>query len=87
MVVECDVCHQQYEIGEWPFCPHGKYQPRPGFEPYFDIGLGEYVTGWGDIRKHMREKKLDFRDHPSPAAQRERADRMREKARAERGRR
>lgn len=65
--VSCALCGAVYGIGDSPFCrdQHGSVQPRGAFEPYFDIGLGKYVTGWGDIRQEMRRKKLDFRDHPS----------------------
>jgi hypothetical protein len=61
----CPDCGAVIEIGDWPFCPHGKANPAKGFEPYFDIGLGREVTGWGDVRQSMREQHLDFRDHPN----------------------
>lgn len=75
----CEKCGQVVHVGEWPFCPHGQVQPRGGFEPHFDLALGEYVTGWGDVRQHMRRKGLDFRDHPSKSWIRERADKIRER--------
>jgi len=78
----CDTCHETVAIGDWPFCPHGKARPSKGFEPYFDIGLGREVTGWGDIRQTMRREHLDFRDHPRPGDASARLDRVHAKRRA-----
>lgn len=64
-VETCDVCGCQYGIAQWYRCPHDSVLPSKGFQPYFDIGLGREVTGWGDVRQAMRENHLDFRDHPN----------------------
>ena len=76
----CDSCGVVYGIGCSPFCRdgHGRVSRHygDGFEPRFDYGLGEYVTGWGDVRKAMREGHLDFRDHPSPAQTSDRRDKI-----------
>ena len=48
--------------------------PSKGFEPYFDIGLGAYVTGIGDRKKIMRQESLDYRDHISKGDQSARLD-------------
>ena len=77
----CDRCYTPLSAGVHgvnvcPYEPRRDMIPSQGFEPRFDIGLGEYVTGWGDIRQQMRRKHLDFRDHPSPgdlSARRDRA--------------
>jgi hypothetical protein len=83
--VKCNACNQTYGIGCSPFCRdgHGRVASGygKGFEPYFDIGLGRDVTGWGDIRKAMREEKLDFRDHPSPGATSARRDKIADRQR------
>lgn len=81
--IACEKCGAVYGIGDSPFCRdgHARVQPRQAFEPYFDVGLGRYVTGWGDIRQEMRRKKLDFRDHPSNGDIAARIDREREKQR------
>jgi hypothetical protein len=65
--VECETCRRLVGVGQFPFCPHEAVGAGfgDGFEPFFDVGLGTYVSGWGDIRQSMREQKLDFRDHPS----------------------
>ena len=55
-----------------------------GFEPYFDVGLGHYITGVGDRRKHMRSEHLDYRDHPAKGDQSARLDRVNEAKRRER---
>lgn len=34
----CDLCGKEYEIGAWPFCPHGTPQGM----------LGEYRAHWED---------------------------------------
>lgn len=72
----CDVCGQPYEIGDWPWCPHGKYLQHSGFEPHFDTGLGKWVNGWGDVKKAMRENHLDYRDHMSAERQEARRERI-----------
>lgn len=81
----CRICGLPIAVGDFPCIttarPHGKALPSKGFEPYFDVGLGEPVTGWGDVRQHMRRKHLDFRDHPSPGEQSARRDRAHERAR------
>jgi hypothetical protein len=79
----CDVCGKAYGVGQWYRCPHDPVVARGGFTPYFDIGLGREVTGWGDVRQAMREEKLDFRDPPSA----ERTERYVERARLSRERR
>ena len=73
----CPVCLREYVVGQWYRCPHDFVHPAKGFEPYFDVGLGREVTGWGDIRQSMREQHLDFRDHPN----KERTERYFERAR------
>lgn len=83
----CDRCYQPvtdpsaHGLNLCPLEPRRDVIWSKGFEPYFDIGLGRYVTGWGDIRKGMREEKLDFRDHPTPGDRSARRDKM-EAARA-----
>lgn len=77
----CPDCGTEYGVGQWYRCPHDSVLPSKGFEPYFDIGLGREVTGWGDVRQSMREQKLDFRDHPTQAqknAFQDRSKRIRE---------
>lgn len=80
----CDRCYQPLSEGEHGLnvCRYLKRRdvlPSKGFEPRFDVALGRYVTGWGDVRKGMREEHLDFRDHPSPGVLSERRDRNNEK--------
>ena len=53
-MTRCDVCQQRLEIGDFPFCPHGKPTPSKGFEPHYDYGLDQYVTTPGDRNKAMR---------------------------------
>lgn len=42
--------------------PQRHYKP---FHPYFDEGLGVFVTGRDHRRRVMRDLSADFRDHPS----------------------
>lgn len=79
----CDKCGIAYGVGDSPWCRdhHVRVAPGKGFEPYFDNGLGQYVTGWGDVRKGMRENVLDFRDHPSPGDTSARRDKLNEQSR------
>lgn len=80
--IRCPDCGHEFGVGEWPFCPHGAVIPRGGFEPRFDIGLGEHVTGWGDVKQHMRRKHLDYREPPSAGDISARRDRIEERKRA-----
>ncbi len=83
----CENCGGTIEIGSWPFCPdHGRPYAQKGFEPYFDVGLGQVVTGTGDINKALRPQwendyvvKLDHRDKPE-SYYRELNERRRERA-------
>lgn len=83
VVCECGIT---YGIGDSPWCKdkHAPVQPRGGFEPRFDIALGEYVTGWGDVKQHMRRKHLDYREHPSAGDLSARRDRIEEGKRQQR---
>jgi hypothetical protein len=86
----CDRCYRaitdpaSHGVGLCPFERRRELLPSKGFEPRFDIGLGRYVTGWGDIHRGMREERLDFRDHPSPGARSARLDKCNEARKARR---
>lgn len=77
-MTQCEHCGVAYGVGQSPYCKdgHGRVLPSKGFEPYFNISLGRYVTGWGDIRQAMRQEKVDFRDHPRPGDVSARRDRI-----------
>lgn len=85
--VRCGGCGVVYGIGDSPVCRGGHGRVRPGygagFEPYFDIGLGRYVTGHGDINKACRELHAYPVDPPSPGQTSVRADKIRERKRRE----
>lgn len=87
-MVRCGACGVVYGIGDSPVCKdaHGRVAAGygDGFEAYFDHGLGEHVTGWGDVRKAMRENHLEFRDHPSPGDTSARRDKIADQRRRER---
>jgi hypothetical protein len=55
----CDKCGYDIQVGEWPYCgdaknTHGRPNKTKGWEPFFDEGLGQVVTGMGDINKACR---------------------------------
>jgi hypothetical protein len=52
----CEECDEIVRVGDWPYCPHGKAQRAHGFEPYFDYGLGKYITGRGDVHQACRPR-------------------------------
>lgn len=86
----CERCYQPLAEGEHglyrcPLEPRRDVIARSGFEPRFLEGLGEHVTGWGDVRQHMRRKQLDFRDHPSKGWLSARRDRVEQQKREARG--
>ncbi len=55
----CDDCGHEMQIGDYPYCPHGRGTEHKGFEPHYDEGLGKVVTGWGDINKACRPRWED----------------------------
>lgn len=60
--VICDGCGVEYGIGRSPYCKdgHGPWLRESVFTPYFDIGLGEYVSNHGERSRFMRRKGLDY---------------------------
>ena len=63
--------------------PIPKPQPRyVPFHPYFDEGLGVFVTGRNHRRRVMREFNCDFRDHPSRGDESARVDKAYENKKA-----
>ena len=32
----CAMCAREVKIGDWPFCPHGPYNQKAGFQEYVD---------------------------------------------------
>ncbi len=84
--ITCDNCGVEYGIGDSPWCrdSHTRVIRGKGFEPFFDVGLGKYVTGWGDIHMHKRAEGLDFRDHPSKGEISARRDKAEQQSRQRR---
>lgn len=39
VMTTCDSCGQEIQIGDWPWCGHGRFYQRSGFEPYVDVQL------------------------------------------------
>lgn len=86
----CERCYQPLAEGE-----HGLYKcplerrrdiiARAGFEPRFLESLGEHCAGWGDVKKAMRAKNLDFRERPPKGWFSERRDRIEQRKREARG--
>lgn len=52
----CPSCGQTQHIGDDYRCPHLPAFKHKGFEPYYDWGLGQHVTGVGDINAACRPK-------------------------------
>lgn len=61
---KCDGCGQDVQIGDWPWCPHGRGDHLVS-HTYWDHTLrAEVNTGPGGIRaKLMKERHLE---HMSP---------------------
>ena len=57
----CLSCGYIQHIGDDYRCPHDHVVRSKGFEPYYDIGLGQEVTGFGDVNAACRPKWED--DH------------------------
>lgn len=34
--VVCEKCGEEWGIGDWPLCPHGRYGGKSGFAEMFD---------------------------------------------------
>ena len=52
----CEKCGVPIHIGSDYRCPHERVAAAKGFEPYYDPGLDQVVTGWGDINAACRPK-------------------------------
>ncbi len=52
----CNQCGEVLSVGEWPWCPHGRGTGHKGFEAFFDEGLGQVLTGFGDMNKACRPR-------------------------------
>jgi hypothetical protein len=67
----CNRCGYDIQIGDWPLCDaskgytHGISVQTDVFKPYFDIGLGEYVTSFGHRETVRKSLGLDWKDQPS----------------------
>lgn len=76
----CAVCGLPLEIGQWPCIttprPHDRSVQLQPFVPYFDYGLGEYVTSLGDRWAAMKRHGLDYKDHPTKGDLSARRDRI-----------
>lgn len=77
--IPCPKCNNTMEK---VFRPTPRYMV---FQPYFDEGLGEFITGRDHRRRVMKTLGMDFKDHMSKGDQSARkdwaADRRRERAR------
>lgn len=91
--VECDNCGV-FERINWPLERRAEPCDRcggpvqtlitsatksKGFEAYFNYGLGEHVTGTGDINKAKRENNLRDKEPPSKGEMSARNDRINER--------
>lgn len=56
----CESCGKTYNVGEWPWCPHGIPNGMLGeFKPYWDDNLGPepvYVTSLAQRNNLMADK-------------------------------
>lgn len=55
-MTKCDQCGAELQVGDFPFCPHGRPARSKGFEAFYDHGLGQTITGFGDVNKACRPK-------------------------------
>lgn len=59
----CPDCEKTYEIGEWPYCPHGIPDGMMMFHPFWAYHMTEdpvYVTSWAHKKRLMKENRLDY---------------------------
>ena len=61
----CSKCDHDVEIGEYPFCPHERVMAYHPFKPYFDIGLGEYVSSFAERETIRKRLGLEWKDQPT----------------------
>ena len=69
---ECEKCHEQVTIGQWPYCPHGTGLGELGeFHEYFDPHItserdpstgrvGRWITSRRDREKLMKQNNLEY---------------------------
>lgn len=67
----CDECGKELEIGDFPFCPHGKvpkYFNKP-FVPYWDEHISPdgpiYITSHRQRTRELKRNNMDFRGRKS----------------------
>jgi len=73
--MKCDDCGHDIQIGEWPFCNHGRPTPSKGFEPYWDENIATepvWISDPGDRNQRMRPHWEN--DHMVHVQPRERPD-------------
>ena len=65
----CEKCGKDIEIGDFPFCPHGKVERgfHTVFVPYVDHYIsakpeGELVTSNRQRNQLLKANNLDYRD-------------------------
>jgi hypothetical protein len=58
----CSSCGQSLNIGDHPFCPHGRPLAYRPFVPYFDHGLGIEVTSHHQRAKELKARHADVTD-------------------------
>jgi hypothetical protein len=77
----CDVCGCEYEIGQWPYCPHPWVNKRRPFVPWIDEHISDTpveIRSLAQWNRLLRENQCDLRDQPTKGDMAARADRCNE---------
>ena len=60
----CDDCGETYKIGDWPLCPHGRFEQTSEFTAVWDENIcpeGALITRPGQRRALMKKNNLDYK--------------------------
>ena len=80
----CNECGKEYQIGEWPYCPHGWAVSHPPFIPWVDecvSGEAVEISNLAQWNRLMKENNCDLKDEPTKGDLNARKDRIMEQQR------
>lgn len=61
----CPSCNQHYDVGEWPWCPHGQMATHKPFEQYWDTNVDakpQFIDSHRTLDRLMTKNNLVPRD-------------------------
>jgi hypothetical protein len=65
----CDKCGNDYDIGDWIFCPHGSIRERRPFKGWVDENISDSpveITSLSQWNRMMKANNMELRDGLRP---------------------